>query len=227
MRVLVVEDDLKIAQYLKKGLEDSGFMVDFVNEGAEAIVLSERSAYDLITLDVSLPDMDGYQILSNLRAKQIPTPVLMLTARDRVEDRVHGLNSGADAYLVKPFSFAELLAQIRSLLRRAPIQFQSSMKFSDLELDPIQHKVYRDGKRLELTQKEFLLLHVLLRRKREVLSRAVLADQVWGINFDSNTNVVDVHIRRLRSKVDDPFAKKLIHTVRGLGYVLDDEARAI
>jgi two-component system, OmpR family, copper resistance phosphate regulon response regulator CusR len=225
MRVLVIEDEVRLADYLRKGLTESGYVVDVVHDGIDGLHFSAEGTYDLIVLDVMLPGKDGFEVLAGLR-KRRNTPVLMLTARDTVEDRVRGLTQGADDYLVKPFSFSELLARVQALLRRGgharDTTQASSLAIGDLELDILRRRATRGGKRLELTPKEFNLLALMLRRRGEVLSRTVLAEQVWDINFDSDTNVVDVAVRRLRSKLDEPFATKLLHTVRGVGYVLDE-----
>jgi len=222
VRILVVEDEPKTAAYLHKGLSENGFVVDTASRGNDGFQLATTEDYDLIVLDVMLPERDGWSILGAIRRLGRPTPVLLLTARDAVEDRVKGLDLGADDYLVKPFAFSELLARVRSLLRRGPARQPLTLRVSDLELDLVHHKAVRSGQRLELTAKEFALLSLLVRRKGEVLSRTVITEQVWDMNFDSDTNVVDVAIRRLRQKVDDPFRQKLIHTVRGLGYVLEE-----
>lgn len=222
MRILVVEDDKKAAAYLRKGLTENGFVVDVAGQGEDGLHLMSTGHYDLAILDVMLPERDGWSILAELRRRGKQTPVLFLTARDTVQDRVKGLELGADDYLVKPFAFSELLARIRSVLRRGPGRQPEVLRIADLELDLLQHKAVRGGKRLDLTPKEFALLSLLARRKGEVLSRTLIAEQVWDMNFDSDTNVVDVAVRRLRSKVDDPWPQKLIHTVRGMGYVLDE-----
>lgn len=223
MRILVIEDDAKLAGYLKKGLGQSGYVVDVARDGIDGRHLAIEGEYDLIVLDVMLPGLDGFEVLAALR-KTKHMPVLMLTARDKVEDRVRGLRDGADDYLVKPFSFSELLARVEALLRRGGGKAQSTatvLQLGDLELDLAKRKALRGGQRLELTAKEFSLLALLLGRHGEVLSRTVLAEQVWDVNFDSDTNVIDVAIRRLRAKLDDPFPEKLLHTVRGMGYVLE------
>lgn len=221
MRILVVEDEAKTADYLKRGLEESGYLVEVAGNGLDAKYLIEEDEFDLIILDVMLPGLDGWQLVPVVRKRSAHTPVLFLTARDAVEDRVKGLELGADDYLVKPFSYAELLARVRTLLRRGPPREVKNFKIADLELDLLRRRVTRQGERITLTNKEFALLHLLLSREGEVLSRAQIASQVWNMNFDSDTNVVDVAIRRLRAKVDDPYPLKLIHTVRGMGYVLD------
>lgn len=221
MKILVVEDEPKTASYLRTGLVENGFVVDVVRRGDHALHAATTSAYDLILLDVMLPHQDGWSVLAGLRAGGSAIPVLLLTARDGVQDRVKGLELGADDYLVKPFAFSELLARIRSVLRRAPGRHADHLRVADLEIDLTRQHAVRDGRRLDLTSKEFQLLSLLVRRTGEVLSRVVITESVWDMNFDPGTNVVDVHVRRLRSKVDDPFERKLIHTVRGRGYVLE------
>ena len=222
MHVLIVEDEQKTAAYLRKGLSESGFVVDVTGHGADGLHLARRGGYDLIILDVMLPERDGWSILSEIRRSGRQTPVLFLTARDSVQDRVKGLELGADDYLVKPFAFSELLARRRSILRRGPARQPDLLRIADLEVDLLQHTAARGGKRLDLTPKEFAFLSLLIRRTGEILSRTLIAEQVWGMDFDSDTNVVDVAVRRLRKKIDDPFPKKLIHTMRGVGYVLED-----
>jgi heavy metal response regulator len=223
MRILVVEDEVKTADYLRKGLSESGFMVEVALNGLDGQHLVQEYEFDLIILDVMLPGLDGWQLLQIIRRRH-DTPVLFLTARDAIEDRVKGLELGADDYLIKPFSYAELLARVRTLLRRGPPREIEHFQVADLALDLLKRKVNRAGDRLNLTNKEFALLHLLLSRQGEVLSRALIASHVWQMNFDSDTNVVDVAIRRLRAKVDDPYPLKLIHTVRGMGYMLDLQA---
>ena len=220
MRILVIEDEPKTGGYLRKGLTESGYVVDLATTGRDGLFLAVEEPYDLVVLDVMLPGMDGWQVVQELR-KTRATPVLFLTARDDVEDRVRGLELGADDYLVKPFAFAELLARVRTLLRRGPAREPEQIEIGDLAIDVLKRRVARQEHRIDLTPKEFTLLHLLARRHGEVLSRSQIASQVWDMNFDSDTNVVDVAVRRLRSKVDDPFAIKLIHTVRGMGYVLE------
>ncbi len=222
MRILVVEDEQKAAAYLRKGLSENGFVVDVAGTGEEGLHLAFSVDYDLIVLDVMLPEGNGWSVISGMRAKGRQTPVLFLTARDSVPDRVRGLELGADDYLVKPFAFSELLARIRSILRRGPARQPEVLRAADLEIDLLRHKARRGGKELDLTPKEFALLSLLVRRAGEVLSRSLIAEQVWDINFESDTNVVDVAIRRLRSKADDPFGEKLVHTVRGVGYVFEE-----
>ena len=222
MKLLIIEDEQKNASCLRKGLGESGFVIDVAETGTSGMNLARANEYDLIVLDVMLPGCDGWEVLSRLRKEGREMPILLLTARDAVQDRVRGLELGADDYLIKPFAFSELLARIRTLLRRGPARQMDVVGIADLELDLVRHKATRDNKTLNLTPKEFALLSLLLRRREEVLSRTMIAEQVWDMNFDSNTNVVDVHIRRLRAKADDPFSIKLIHTVRGVGYVLEE-----
>jgi len=222
MRILIVEDERKTAKYLQKGLAENGFVVDVLHSGADALHQLQESGYDLVILDVMLPGISGWDIVKGVRGAGTTTPILFLTARDAVEDRVKGLELGADDYLVKPFAFSELLARIRSLLRRQSAPLSEFVRVGDLELNLLQHKATRAGQRLNLTPKEFALLRLLARRHGDVVSRAVIAEQVWDMNFDSDTNVVDVAVRRVRQKVDDPFERKLIHTVRGVGYVLEE-----
>src|SRR5690348_17162711 len=214
MKLLVVEDEKKSALYLDKGLRESGYVVDVAENGETGLQMAKAGDYELIILDVMLPGRDGWSVMSDLRKAGKQTPVLFLTARDTVDDRVKGLELGADDYLVKPFAFSELLARVRSVLRRNP-QRQPEL---------FKQRALRAGKKLDLTPKEFSLLSLLARRSGEVLSRNIIAEQVWDMNFESDTNVVDVHVRRLRSKLDDPYEHKLIHTVRGVGYVLNDRA---
>jgi two-component system copper resistance phosphate regulon response regulator CusR len=221
MKVLVIEDEVKAAAYLQKGLQENGFVVDVAHGGEDGYHLARNNHYDMVILDVMLPGRDGWEICKDLRQAGKQTPVLFLTARDAVQDRVKGLELGADDYMVKPFAFSELLARVRSVLRRGPGRANDELVVGDLTIDFRRHRAERAGQRLDLTPKEFALLSLLARHAGEVLSRTLIAEQVWDMNFDSDTNVVDVHVRRLRSKADDPFEKKLIHTVRGVGYVLE------
>jgi len=216
MRILIVEDELK------KGLEESGFSVDLAHDGVDGLHLALEDDYDLLVLDVMMPRKDGWSVLKDLRARKT-TPVLFLSARDDVEDRVRGLELGADDYLVKPFAFVELLARVRTLVRRGPPREAELTVVGDLEIDSIRRRVKRAGVRIELTPREFSLLQLLARRRGEVMSRTQIASYVWDMNFDSDTNVVEVAVRRLRAKIDDAFPDKLIHTVRGVGYMLDTE----
>jgi two-component system copper resistance phosphate regulon response regulator CusR len=222
MKILVIDDESKTSGYLKRGLTESGFTVDVAEDGEEGLYLARAGDHDLIVLDVMLPVRDGWSVLTELRRCGKQIPVLFLTARDEVEDRVRGLQAGADDYLVKPFAFAELLARVRTLLRRNPTRQPEILRIGDLEIDFHAHRATRAGKRLDLTPKEFSLLSLLARRKGEVLTRTIIAGQVWDLNFDGHTNVVEVHIRRLRGKVDEAFDHKLIRTVRGVGYVLEE-----
>lgn len=223
MRILVIEDEKKAAEYLHKGLTESGYVVDQSRRGDDGLHLALTGSYDLIILDIMLPGRDGISVLQAFRRAGRDTPVLFLTAKDAVEDRVQGLELGADDYLVKPFAFSELLARVRSILRRGPSRQPDILNVADLTLDVARHRASRAGAKLDLTPKEFALLSLLVRRRGEVLTRTIIAELVWEMNFDSDTNVVDVAVRRLRSKVDDPFPLKLIRTVRGVGYSLDDE----
>lgn len=222
MKLLIVEDEIKTGEYLKQGLTEAGYVVDLLHNGLDGYHRAMTESYDLLILDVMLPDIDGWKILKSLREANKRIPVLFLTARDSVEDRVKGLELGADDYLVKPFAFAELLARVRTLMRRgANIQCKLTLNIADLELDLTRHRVSRSGQRIQLTAKEFLLLELLVRHQGEVLPRSLIASQVWDMNFDSDTNVIDVAIRRLRAKIDDDFEFKLIQTVRGMGYMID------
>ncbi|CAM3006291.1 heavy metal response regulator transcription factor [Cupriavidus taiwanensis] len=232
MKLLVVEDESKTGEYLRQGLTEAGFVVDLVHNGLDGQHMAMTEPYDLIILDVMLPDVDGWRIVQALRAGQNPVPVLFLTARDSVADRVKGLELGADDYLVKPFAFSELLARVRTLLRRGTAQMTlDRIQVADLVLDLTRRRATRAGRRITLTSKEFALLELLARRRGEVLPRSLIASQVWDMNFDSDSNVIDVAIRRLRAKIDDGFDARLIQTVRGMGYVLEapeaaDEAGA-
>jgi two-component system copper resistance phosphate regulon response regulator CusR len=225
MRLLVIEDEVKLAQYLHKGLSENGHVVDVARDGIDGRRLAVGGEYDIILLDLMLPGIDGFGVLKALRGEGKRTPVLMLTARDKIEDRVAGLEQGADDYLVKPFAFSELLARITALGRRgvaAPASAPTQLSMADLQVDLLGRKATRAQQRLDLTAKEFNLLALLLRRRGQILSRTTLAEQVWDMNFDSDTNVVEVAVRRLRAKLDDPFERKLLHTVRGMGYVLEE-----
>ncbi|MDP2752528.1 MAG: heavy metal response regulator transcription factor [Rhodocyclaceae bacterium] len=227
MKILVVEDEQKTGDYLKQGLSEAGFIVDLARNGVDGLHLGETEEYDLAILDVMLPGLNGWQVLAKLRHAGRALPVLFLTARDHVEDRVKGLELGADDYLVKPFAFVELLARVRTLLRRSSggrmDREPEQLRAADLELDLLRRRAMRCGRRIDLTAKEFALLELLLRRRGEVLPRSLIASQVWDMNFDSDTNVVEVAVRRLRAKIDDGFEPKLIRTVRGMGYVLEAE----
>ena len=223
MKLLIVEDQPKTGQYLRQGLSEAGFITELAADGITGQHLALTGDYALLILDVMLPGRDGWQILQAVRSAGLDMPVLFLTARDAVEDRVHGLELGADDYLVKPFAFSELLARVRSLLRRGSSTTQeTSLQLADLRLDLIRRRVERNGQRIDLTAKEFSLLELLLRRQGEVLPKSLIASQVWDMNFDSDTNVIEVAIRRLRLKIDDSHDQKLIHTVHGMGYVLEE-----
>ncbi|MBI3153897.1 MAG: heavy metal response regulator transcription factor [Burkholderiales bacterium] len=228
MRLLVIEDEVKLAQYLHKGLSENGYVVDLAHDGIDGRRLAVGGDYDLVLLDLMLPGVDGFGVLAAIRSAKRQLPVLMLTARDKVEDRVRGLEQGADDYLVKPFAFSELLARVGALLRRGAggtaAAATTLLSLADLEVDLLSRRATRGGQRLDLTAKEFSLLALLLRRRGQILSRTTLAEQVWDMNFDSDTNVVEVAVRRLRAKLDDPFQGKLLHTVRGMGYVLEERA---
>lgn len=220
MRILVVEDDIGTGDYLKKGLGEAGYGVDLARTGTDGLFRALEQEYDAIVLDVMLPGLDGWQIIEVLRKKS-DVPILFLTARDGVQDRIHGLELGADDYLIKPFSFTELVLRLRTLLRRGPAREADHYAIADLQLDVLRRRAVRQDQVIPLTNKEFMLLHLLVRREGEVLSRTQIASQVWDMNFDSDTNVVDVAIKRLRAKIDRPFDVKLIHSVRGIGYVCE------
>ncbi|CAG9932097.1 heavy metal response regulator transcription factor [Candidatus Nitrotoga arctica] len=220
MRILIVEDEPKTGKYLKQGLSEAGFVTDLVRDGLDGKHLALTEAYDLIILDVMLPNVNGWAIIQTIRRADKNTPVLFLTARDGIDDKVKGLELGADDYLIKPFAFSELLARVRTLLRRGKVRDPDIIQVADLVLDLQRRKLTRGGKRIELTGKEFALLELLLRRRGEVLPRSLIASQIWDMNFDSDTNVIEVAVRRLRAKMDDHFEPKLIRTVRGMGYVL-------
>ncbi len=227
MKLLVAEDDPRTGAYLQQGLSEAGFVVDRVTDGIDALQQALAEPYDLLILDVMLPGLEGWEVLRRVRQAGREVPVLFLTARDRVEDRVHGLELGADDYLVKPFAFAELLARVRTLLRRGQASgVPTRLAVADLEVDLLKRRATRGGKRIDLTAKEFALLELLLRRQGEILPKSLIASQVWDMNFDSDTNVIEVAVRRLRAKIDDDFEVKLIHTVRGMGYLLEAPERA-
>lgn len=222
MKVLVIEDERKTASYLRKGLSEHGFVVDVSHDGDEGRDLALQFCYALLIIDVLLPKRNGWSVLTDLRRLGTYTPAVFLSALGSLDDKIRGLRLGADDYIVKPFAFSELLARIESILRRAPARHAEIVRVGDLEIDVLRHKATRGGNRLDLTQKEFQLLALLARHSGDVFSRTLIAEQVWDMNFDSDTNLIEVHIRRLRAKVDDPFKKRLIHTVRGLGYVLEE-----
>ncbi|MCB1897441.1 MAG: heavy metal response regulator transcription factor [Zoogloeaceae bacterium] len=222
MKILIIEDEAKAGDYLRQGLSEAGYVTDLARDGADGLHHALTADYDLLVLDVMLPGLTGWQVLEALRGAGKDLPVIFLTARDQVEDRVHGLELGADDYLVKPFAFSELLARVRTLLRRGRGNAEASvLRAADLELDLLRRRVMRAGTRIELTAKEFALLELFMRRQGEVLPRSLIASQVWDMNFDSDTNVIEVAVRRLRAKVDEPFSVRLIRTVRGMGYVLE------
>lgn len=220
MSILVVEDEPKVGAYLVKGLRESGYAVELARNGADGLALALRGDHALLVLDVMLPQMDGWTVLRRLRERK-QTPVIFVTARDDVADRVKGLELGADDYLVKPFAFAELLSRIKTLLRRGPLREAEHIRVADLDIEVPRRRVSRGGRRIELTAREYALLHLLASRRGEMMSRSQIASLVWDVNYDPGTNVVDVAIGRLRAKVDGPFAVKLVHTVRGMGYFLD------
>lgn len=222
MRLLIVEDESKTANYLKKGLTENGFIVDLATDGENGFFLASNYHYDLAILDIMLPKMDGLTLLNELRRIKPTLRILFLSARDDVKDKVKGLEQGADDYLAKPFAFSELLARVRTLLRRKEVLPTEKLCFSDLEVDIVRHRVVRNGQRIDLTPKEFALLVLFMERMGEILSRTFIAEAVWDINFDSDTNVIDVAVKRLRQKLDDSFEKKFIHTIRGMGYLFEE-----
>jgi heavy metal response regulator len=223
MRILVVEDEKKVARFIQQGLEEEHYSVDVTYDGENGAVMAETQAYDLLILDVMLPTMGGLEVTRRLRNAKVTTPILMLTAKTATEDKVAGLDSGADDYLTKPFAFAELLARVRSLLRRGSIEKSTLLTCADLELDTITHKARRGGKNIELTAKEYALLEYFLRNKDRVLSRTIISEHIWDYNFDTGTNLIDVYVNHLRNKIDSTSDKRLIHTVRGVGYVLRED----
>jgi len=222
MRILVVEDEKKVAQFIKQGLEEERYAADVAHDGEKALQMAESESYDLIILDVMLPRLSGLEVIRALRTRKIPTPTLMLTAKTTTEDKVAGLDSGADDYLTKPFAFAELLARVRSLLRRGAQEKSTVLSIADLELDTVSHKAKRDSRMIDLTAKEYALLEYFLRNKERVLSRTVISEHIWDYNFDTGTNIIDVYVNHLRNKIDGGADTKLIHTVRGVGYVMKE-----
>jgi len=223
MRILVVEDEKKVARFIQQGLEEEHYSVDVAHDGERGAVMAETQVYDLLILDVMLPIINGLEITRRLRDSKLTTPILMLTAKTATEDKVAGLDSGADDYLTKPFAFAELLARVRSLLRRGSLEKSTLLTCADLELDTITHKARRSGKQIDLTAKEYALLEYFLRNKDRVLSRTIISEHIWDYNFDTGTNLIDVYVNHLRNKIDSTFDKRLIHTVRGVGYVLRED----
>jgi len=220
--ILLVEDEKKVSKFIKQGLEGEGFIVDTAFNGEEGFLKAQEGTFNLIILDVMMPKMDGFEVLEKLRISKIHTPVLMLTAKDSLSDKVTGLNLGADDYLTKPFAFEELLARIKSLLRRGEIK-STQMKVGDLELDTVRHKAKRNNIEIELTSREYALLEFFMRNKNTTVTRETISEKIWNINFDTGTNVIDVYVNHLRQKVDGSFDKKLIHTVRGAGYVMKED----
>ena len=220
MRILIVEEEKKVAAFIKKGLEEETYAVDIATDGEEGLYMGGQNQYDLIILDLMLPKINGLDILSNLRAKKNSIPILLLTAKDSVEDKVKGLNLGADDYLTKPFAFSELLARIRVLLRRGKVESKTTLEIADLTLNLVSHKVRRGDEEIELTGKEYSLLEYFMRNQEKVLTRTMIAEHVWDYNFDTFTNVIDVYVNHLRKKIDKNFSTKLLHTLRGVGYVM-------
>ncbi|HJV36935.1 response regulator transcription factor [Geomonas sp.] len=223
MRILVVEDEKKVASFIKRGLEEEQYEVTTAADGEEGLKLALEKQFDLIVLDWMLPKKDGLSVLKDLRERKNVTPILMLTAKDSVEDIVAGLDSGSDDYLTKPFAFAELLARVRALMRRSELDRGAEIRFADLRLDPVTHKVWRKEKEIDLTAKEYGLLEYFMRNPHQVLTRTMIAEHVWDYTFDSFTNIIDVYVNYLRKKIDRDADKKLIHTVRGVGYILKEE----
>lgn len=220
MKLLVVEDEKKVASFIKRGLEEEGYSVELAQDGEEGLKMIEAGSYDLILMDLMLPKMDGLQVIREMRNQDIRTPVLCLTAKDKVDDIVSGLDSGSDDYLTKPFAFIELLARVRALIRRGSTERGAELTFADLRIDPVSHKVWRGDTEIDLTSKEYALLEYMMRHPNETLTRSMIAEHVWDYTFDSFTNIIDVYVNYLRKKIDRDFTKKLIHTVRGVGYVL-------
>ena len=220
MRLLIIEDEKKVAGFIKKGLEEETYVVDVAYDGEEGLLLAQQGEYDLIILDLMLPVMDGLEVLSRLRAKKNDVPIILLTAKNSVEDKVIGLNKGADDYLTKPFAFSELMARIRVLLRRGKAETKTELQIDNLTLDLVSHKVKRNGEEIELTGKEYSLLEYFLRNQGKVLTRTMIAEHVWDYNFDTFTNVIDVYVNHLRKKIDKNYPKKLLHTLRGVGYIM-------
>lgn len=220
MRILIVEDEKKVAGFVRKGLEEETYAVDVAYDGEEGFHLASMNQYDMIILDLMLPKMEGLEVLTRLRDKKVTTPILLLTAKDAVEDKVEGLNKGADDYLTKPFAFSELLARVRSLLRRGQVETKTELQVGDLNLDMVSHKVSRNGEEIELTGKEYSLLEYFMRNEGKVLTRTMIAEHVWDYNFDTFTNVIDVYVNHLRKKIDKKYPSKLLHTLRGVGYVM-------
>jgi heavy metal response regulator len=220
VRILIVEDEKKVSAFIKKGLEEETYAVDVAHDGEEGLYLASESQFDLIVLDLMLPKLNGLEVLTKLREKKVATPIILLTAKDSVEDKVTGLNKGADDYLTKPFAFSELLARVRSLLRRGSGDTKTLLQVADLTLDLVSHKVKREDMEMELTGKEYSLLEYFMRNEGKVLTRTMIAEHVWDYNFDTFTNVIDVYINHLRKKIDKDYPKKLLHTLRGVGYVM-------